>query len=697
MAVATPPEKRMAKREKPFPFQGNGGSDRPRGPEQVKLSRDFRGRVFCTSPASGPGLSRLGLAGFRPSRPVKRPRAACIPRRRRRGTWKETSRRSAGSGRRAVQLLPMSDNVSGASGFPDPAAQSLSAGPEGQAGAEATRENPNGEAGRAETSHGGNGGAPAAPPPPGPGRERPGPPQRGPSVQAPLRDHDYDDSPSRYYMAERDNEDAAGGGARLPVRGSNSERRRLEEDAALESWVASEVSPLPRPRWRVVTALRDRQLGSRACFVSEACGARALVQRFRLHCELRGHHGCVNSVQFNESGTWLLSGSDDQRVIIWDWVRQRPLLNFESGLRSNVFNAKFLSDCGDTALALCGRDGQIRVVEISSTPTCQNNKRVAQHWGAAHELAVMPYCPYRFLTSGEDGTVFDIDLRRHQPASKVVVTKENESKVGLYTISVNPANIHQFAVGGQDQFVRIYDQRKIDMTVNNGVFKKFCPQHLIMSDLLPNITSVVYSHDGAELLASYNDEDIYLFDPSSCNGTQYMRRYKGHRNTASVKGVNFYGPRSQFILSGSDCGHIFLWDKSSSQVVQCMEGDQEGSINCLDPHPHLPIIASCGLDYEAKIWAPSRIITTHPDSIKAVMKKNKQERNEDSNQHTHLFNNNTVWFLMSHLTPRFYRFGGRHHGEVYGAQVGSSESEESSNTSNTSEEEVQDPTPCLPS
>lgn len=38
--------------------------------------------------------------------------------------------------------------------------------------------------------------------------------------------------------------------------------------------------------------------------------------------------------------------------------------------------------------------------------------------------------------------------------SKLVVVKEGDKKVGLYTIFVNPANTHQFAVGGRDQYVR---------------------------------------------------------------------------------------------------------------------------------------------------------------------------------------------------------------------------------------------------
>lgn len=47
----------------------------------------------------------------------------------------------------------------------------------------------------------------------------------------------------------------------------------------------------------------------------------------------------------------------------------------------------------------------------------------------------------------------------------------------------------------------------------------------------------------------------------------------------AVKGVNFYGPKSEFVVSGSDCGHIFLWEKSSCQIVQFMEGDKGGVVS----------------------------------------------------------------------------------------------------------------------
>lgn len=46
----------------------------------------------------------------------------------------------------------------------------------------------------------------------------------------------------------------------------------------------------------------------------------------------------------------------------------------------------------------------------------------------------------------------------------------------------------------------------------------------------------------------------------------------------AVKGVNFYGPRSEYVVSGSDCGHVFLWDKQTENVVQFLKGDSTGVV-----------------------------------------------------------------------------------------------------------------------
>lgn len=474
---------------------------------------------------------------------------------------------------------------------------------------------------------------------------------------------------------------------------ANADQDSSDDERALEDWVSSEKTPLPRPRWRAIRALRQREIGTTRRFIYDACGGRGFVQRFRLLHGLDGHLGCVNTLHFNQRGTWLASGSDDLKVVVWDWVRKKPVLEFESGHKSNVFQAKFLPNSGDSTIAMCARDGQVRVAELSATQCCKNTKRVAQHKGASHKLALEPDSQCTFLSAGEDAVVFTIDLRQDRPASRLVVTKEKDKKIGLYTIYVNPANTYQFAVGGRDQFVRIYDQRRINENENNGVLKKFCPHHLVTSEAKANITCLVYSHDGTELLASYNDEDIYLFNSSHSDGAQYVKRYKGHRNNATVKGVNFYGPKSEFVVSGSDCGHIFLWDKASCQIVQFMDGDKGGVVNCLEPHPHLPVLATSGLDYDVKIWLPTAKDPTELHGLKEVIKKNKRERDEDSLHHADLFDNHMLWFLMHHLRQRGHRRRRRDQA------TGENESDDSPSTSDSSDDDEEGPdrVQCIPS
>uniref|UniRef100_A0A8D2LZV7 Uncharacterized protein n=1 Tax=Zonotrichia albicollis TaxID=44394 RepID=A0A8D2LZV7_ZONAL len=78
-------------------------------------------------------------------------------------------------------------------------------------------------------------------------------------------------------------------------------------------------------------------------------------------------------------------------------------------------------------------------------------------------------------------------------------------------------------------------------------------------------------------------------------------------------------------------------------------------VNCLEPHPHLPVLATSGLDHDVKIWAPTAEAPTELRGLKEVIKKNKVERDEDSLHHTDMFDSHMLWFLMHHLRQR------RHH------------------------------------
>ena len=61
------------------------------------------------------------------------------------------------------------------------------------------------------------------------------------------------------------------------------------------------------------------------------------------------------------------------------------------------------------------------------------------------------------------------------------------------------------------------------------------------SDTRASITCAVWNYNGTEILASYNDDDIYLFDSSHSDGADYIKRFQGHRNSATGKVQDFSG------------------------------------------------------------------------------------------------------------------------------------------------------------
>ncbi|KAI9798070.1 MAG: hypothetical protein M1833_004967 [Piccolia ochrophora] len=83
----------------------------------------------------------------------------------------------------------------------------------------------------------------------------------------------------------------------------------------------------------------------------------------------------------------------------------------------------------------------------------------------------------------------------------------------------------------------------------------------------------------------------------------HTRQYRGHCNIKTVKDVNFFGMQDDYVVSGSDNGHLFIWDKKSTQLVNILEGDGE-VVNVVQGHPYEPVLAVSGIDHTIKIFSP---------------------------------------------------------------------------------------------
>lgn len=98
-----------------------------------------------------------------------------------------------------------------------------------------------------------------------------------------------------------------------------------------------------------------------------------------------------------------------------------------------------------------------------------------------------------------------------------------------------------------------------------------------------------------------------------------------------VKGVNFFGANNDFIVSGSDCGRIFLWEKTSQQVVNVLPGEDSGITNVIEPHPSFPYIATSGLETDIKVWSPCGDEVNNLANLSEIIRENQRVREAGRN------------------------------------------------------------------
>lgn len=42
-----------------------------------------------------------------------------------------------------------------------------------------------------------------------------------------------------------------------------------------------------------------------------------------------------------------------------------------------------------------------------------------------------------------------------------------------------------------------------------------------------------------------------------------------------MKDANYFGLQDEYVVSGSDSGHVFIWDKKTTELVNILKGDKE--------------------------------------------------------------------------------------------------------------------------
>ena len=66
------------------------------------------------------------------------------------------------------------------------------------------------------------------------------------------------------------------------------------------------------------------------------------------------------------------------------------------------------------------------------------------------------------------------------------------------------------------------------------------------------------------------------------------------------------GVDDEWVISGSDCGYIYIWSASTGNCHASFKADSY-VVNCLEPNAqHFLTFATSGIDNDIKLWSPTR-------------------------------------------------------------------------------------------
>ncbi|KAI3413750.1 WD and tetratricopeptide repeat protein [Globodera pallida] len=240
----------------------------------------------------------------------------------------------------------------------------------------------------------------------------------------------------------------------------------------------------------------------------EQCVTKELVNSLTHTYTLNGHVGCVNSISWNVAGTLLVSGSDDQHVLVWR-EDGRIVQRLNTSHTNNIFSVLFIPHARDRLIVSASGDAQVLLHDLEQQPTAGggDEHRHIQRWecgGRVKKLATCAAEPRLFWSTSEDGVLRQYDLRDNRTVDLLNMGEQYQLK----SLASNETRPEMIAVGVSEAMVPVYDRRNM----NEPVIRLLPANLYLGSEGRFLATHLAFNKRGDELIVNISSDNIYIFD-----------------------------------------------------------------------------------------------------------------------------------------------------------------------------------------
>lgn len=322
--------------------------------------------------------------------------------------------------------------------------------------------------------------------------------------------------------------------------------------------------------------------------------------------DLLAHYGCVNAIEFSNSGKFLVSGGDDRRVLIWNVEHAIHSIGTPSVMRanhiSNIFCLAF--DSTTSRVFSAGNDDQVIVHDAATGDPLD----FFLHEQPVYGLSIDPLNDYVFASACDDGRILIYDIREAPGTEPFCLARYNSA---FHAVMFNPVEPRILTTANSKEGVGLWDVRK--------------PCQILMrfggNNPSQSCMSVRFNQAGNQILALRRRLPPVLYSVhSSVHICQFD--HPGYYNSCTMKSCSFAGDDDQYVLSGSDDFNLYMWKIPSTaeedqwvDTAHMILHGHRSIVNQVRFHPTNCIIASSGVEKLIKFWSPYPL----PDSVGSLV------------------------------------------------------------------------------